>query len=372
MIISENIRPPREDFDKLLQKLDSALQVKSKKNPHDFIGCNPTEFEGNFVFKTLEEVAKDTPFNGSIRLISGHKFPDIIVKNIYGIEVKTTKADKWTSTGNSVFESTRVEDVEKIYIFFAKLINPIGFRYKPYQECLHDIAVTHSPRYLIDMDLKKGDTIFDKMGVDYEKLRMQANPVATFREYYKRTNPREEPWWMGNPEDSEEPHLVNPVVKLFSDLTTEEKSSYVIRAMVFFPEIFGNYDDKYKGVASWLAGRYGVVDSCLRDRFTAGGRKTIQLGKNNYKNIPRIFKTLVDKMGDVRDLLLSTDSSELDYYWGEKNPHDTNLNRWSKLFLRHSKGVINDNQKFLINLIGYQYPGEKPPFIKEAWDRYHL
>lgn len=49
--------------------------------------------------------------------------------------------------GGSVAEGTRVEDVEHIFILFGKLHKPVEFRTRRYEECLCDIAVTHSPRY---------------------------------------------------------------------------------------------------------------------------------------------------------------------------------------------------------------------------------
>ena len=56
--------------------------------------------------------------------------------------------------------------IERIYMTFGKLGgNPIEFLSKPYEQCLYGIAVTHMPRYLIDMRLNQGETIFDKMGV---------------------------------------------------------------------------------------------------------------------------------------------------------------------------------------------------------------
>jgi len=370
MIISENSRPPIGEFTKLLEALNSSLKLKSKKTPSAFIGCDPGDFEKEIVFTTLKEVAKDTPFNGHILHIGGHKFPDIVVKDIYGVEVKTTKQNKWTSTGNSVFESTRVVTIEKIFIFFAKLARPIDFKYKPYQDCLEDIAVTHSPRYLIDMELPVGTSIFDKMGIDYETLRNLSNPVATFREYYKKTKPGEEPWWLGSPTDPDESELVKPVIQIFGDLPIIERDSYIAKAMVLFPEVFSNKKKKYMRVAQWLAGRYGIIDWKLRDNFSANGQVSIQLGSNKYQSIPKIYKVLKDNIEIIFNYLNNAKSADLDYYWGESDPVETNVNRWCKYFLENSQTVMKDNKKFLINLIGFHYPGELPNIIREECERY--
>ena len=59
-------------------------------------------------------------------------------------------------------------------MLFAKLASPIEFRCRPYEECLSEVVVTHSPRYLIDMNLAIGKTIFDKIKTPYNELRKKA------------------------------------------------------------------------------------------------------------------------------------------------------------------------------------------------------
>ena len=47
----------------------------------------------------MSELAVGTPFEDSIELIGGQKFPDIIAKKFYGIEVKTTVHGCFFQTG---------------------------------------------------------------------------------------------------------------------------------------------------------------------------------------------------------------------------------------------------------------------------------
>ena len=58
-----------------------------------------------------------------------------------------------------------------------QLGSPIEFRARAYEECLSEVVVTHSPRYLIDMNLEKGKTIFDKINISYDTLRKKQNPI---------------------------------------------------------------------------------------------------------------------------------------------------------------------------------------------------
>lgn len=83
-------------------------------------------------------------------------------------------------------ESTRDKNVENIYMLFGKLGGKTAeFKCRPYEDCLSDIAVTHSPRYLINMELTKEQTIFSKMGVAYDQLRNASDSIEIVRKYYR-------------------------------------------------------------------------------------------------------------------------------------------------------------------------------------------
>ena len=78
-------------------------------------------------------------------------------------------------------------------MLFAKLASPIEFRCRPYEEVLSEVVVTHSPRYLIDMNLEEGKTIFDKIKMPYDTLRKKENPIRPIVDYYKsKLKPGEE------------------------------------------------------------------------------------------------------------------------------------------------------------------------------------
>lgn len=121
----------------------------------------PSEVE-QLSYDSMVEVAPSVDFpKERIELISGHVFPDILLHETkYGVEIKSTQKDSWTSTGSSIVESTRDADTERVYMLFAKLGGTPEFRCKPYQQCLSNIAVTHAPRYLIDMELDEKNNIF--------------------------------------------------------------------------------------------------------------------------------------------------------------------------------------------------------------------
>jgi hypothetical protein len=110
------------------------------------------------------------------------RFPDIAIPP-YGIEVKFTKADKWTSTGNSILESSRHPDVKYIYLCFLKAGGVPDVLIKPYDKVMSEIVVTHYPRYRIDMTADK--SIFDKMGIKYDDFRTE-DPISKAKDYYPK------------------------------------------------------------------------------------------------------------------------------------------------------------------------------------------
>ncbi len=216
MIISENKKPSFDEFRNLMLRTDNLLNQEAMGREAYFEGRNGTALEKD-VYEALKHCAIDTPFEGSIQLVSGASFPDILIHKYYGTEVKSTKENRWKSIGSSILESTRNKNVERIFLTFGKLGKPIAFKSKPYEECLAGISVTHYPRYQIDMELIEGDTIFDKMGVQYEDFRKMDNPVVPVSQYYKKQlKPGESLWWAmnGNVEETVAP----PTVRLWNTL----------------------------------------------------------------------------------------------------------------------------------------------------------
>ena len=181
MIVAENARPELAEFRSLMERVDAFLTEEAKTNEYIRNSSGGRSLEP-IVRDAAQECAKGTPFEGRITLVSGGRFPDIVAARYYGIEVKSTNKDHWTSIGSSILESTRIEDVDRIFLTFGKLCDPIEFRSRPYEECMAGIAVTHYPRYQIDMALGSGETIFDKMGIPYEELRRMDDPVPPVAE----------------------------------------------------------------------------------------------------------------------------------------------------------------------------------------------
>ena len=336
MIISNNSEPNRKEFDFLLGSTLTELNSHAKNSSKKVATLLGRNLEP-FVKDLMTEIAVGTPFENSIELIGGQKFPDIVAKKYYGIEVKTTTQNHWKTTGNSVLESTRVKDVERIFMLFAKLASPIEFRCRPYEEVLSEVVVTHSPRYLIDMNLEQGKTIFDKIKMPYETLRKKENPIKPIVNYYKsKLKAGEELWWM----DSENSNSAsNIVIRIWNNLPPSEKQDIKNRAMIYFPELFGNRSDKFNRVAVWLATRESIVCPNIRDLFTAGGKVDIIIGTKTYERVPRIFLNLFNNLPKISENIMQISAVELSEYWEKKTTEESKVSDWIELVSESAKSI---------------------------------
>ena len=118
MIISENNKPKLEEFSELMRKTDLLLNSDAASKEEYYSKRNGTELEVD-VFEALNETAKGTKFENTILLVSGASFPDIVANKFYGVEVKSTNKNHWHSVGSSILESTRNQDVERIFLTFG-------------------------------------------------------------------------------------------------------------------------------------------------------------------------------------------------------------------------------------------------------------
>ena len=270
-------------------------------------------FEGE-VCKALDK-SKDSvgAGNWNIEYIGGHKFPDIVARinkhQAFGIEVKTLSArnDSWKVMGGSIMESTRIPDVSRIHVFCGKQ-HPFEIRYRSFEECVEDVAVTHSPRYMLDMNVSKENTLFRKLGKTYDEIRQMKNPFDAFKSYMvdarkKRSssNTEENLWWFSPNADEfskldldEEKFassLVNSKVKFWNRLTSLEKQAIRIEMLVAAPSVV---DGNYEYACQWLLQTKGVVCPSFRDNFSAGGRTTV-----NGVNVPQIIGKINEWKNDI-------------------------------------------------------------------------
>ncbi len=273
-VYNKNKQIALQEFDLFMNKTNIYMN-KLAQDTNYYVGCDSKQLEKE-VLSAMKEQCKGTSFlPDDIQLVSGQRFPDIIASKHFGVEVKSTKENKWVSTGSSIVESTRIEDVNHIYMLFGKLGGkPIEFKCKPYHNCLYDIAVTHSPRYLIDMEITQERTIFSKMGIEYDKFRLSEDPISIVRSYYLEKIKKEKrmamPWWIGSET------ITSPTLRLWSgrSLDQEKQNIYKAQLLTLFPTEICN--SNYDRATLWLCIRHSIINTHFRDLFTAGGQVQIE------------------------------------------------------------------------------------------------
>lgn len=332
MIVTLSENSKNNIFIDILKKAsDSIWNDAILEKKEYFLSRDGKKFEDD-VFEYLINESRGTIFEDSFVKISGQKFPDIILNGHgFGIEVKTTTQNHWKTTGNSIFEETRVDGIDNLYLFFAKIRDPFEVKYRKYQDCLINVAVTHSPRYLIDMEAKVDETIFEKIACSYDDFRKMENPILKVREFYrKKLRPGESLWWLDDYDSLSNTNGM--IIQVFSNLDKQKKREIICQAMIFFPEIFGSSNEKFERLASWMIIKHNVVCSSLRDLFSAGGKGLIL--KYDYKSskaYPKIILKLFENLEELNCIFNDLDPNLICEYWNIEK--ENNINELKKRFV---------------------------------------
>ena len=343
-IHKRDINSVNKAFAEFMSLSEQEFNMRSRKDPQRYKGLTPSKLE-EVTRDLLRDVAPVTPFRPEdIDLVAGDRIPDIMASEFCGVEVKSTKDDKWTSIGSSIVESTRNVTVENIYMLFGKLGGELPeFKLKPYQECLSEIAVTHSPRYLIDMELSENETIFYKMGTTYDELRTSPEAIDQVRRYYRnkarKENKLEMPWWITT-DNIETSKPFN--ITLWNTLSEEAKDDLQTKCMILFPEALNpaRSPTKYNQTTLWLCSYNQVIVPNIRDFYSAGGQITHVNGKAIKPTAPQVFARIVKFSKRIKKML-NDPSKELVMLIQDYNPQLLNngnlYNNWLKICLQYAE-----------------------------------
>jgi len=148
-------------------------------------------------------------------------------------------------------------------------------------------------------------------------------------------------------------NVIRPIVTLWSHLDIETQKDLRNEAMARFPEIFSRSSTKYQRLASWLAARHGIVDSSLRDRFTAGGQVNLKINRKTYKSLPRIFKYLQENIEEVIEKVRTISIDDAVYHWKlNTNPiYNDLVNIWIEKIIEFSSDSLKNSRVFIIHLL---------------------
>lgn len=313
------------DFRDFVEKVCQMLEEISRTNPRQIAACkNGEDFEACVVEAVHATLEKHGITANVYYTPGGHAFPDIVIEfpsgERYGIEVKSSSSStskSWKINGNSVLGSTK-ENVIDTYIIFGKTaIGNQGFRFKRYEEAVANVAVTHSPRYAIDMDIAPDETFFVKSGLSYRQISESNDPIGLITAYFKSQGQRA--WWLSDSTPA--------AIRMFSDLSSSERNTLIGYCFAHFPEVFSNSQNKFSRCAMWLATEHSIVSSSLRDNFSAGGRFEYR----QFGRISKIFGTLIECREFVVKALNDASLEDLLKDWGtETEPEYTTPNKVKK------------------------------------------
>lgn len=340
-------------FSHFVNDVVSEIYNINKNSPDVTQKLNATVAE-KLVVQASRTVCKKQNLNCEIYYKEGgHAFPDVTYTfcdgSKFGIEVKSSTTDKkdWSILGNSILGSTGVDDLLDTYIIYIKS-NKYGFNVKSarYEDSIEDVVVTHSPRYKINLIQSKENSFFCRSGLSYELLKNSDNPIQLVTDYFKRCG--QSAWWLSESTPAS--------LRAWSDLTSEEKQEIYGHAFLFFPELLSNSSTKYKKVASWLAVAHSIVDSSLRDKFTAGGKADMVIGEDIFKSVPKIVHVFRAYLDSFYQALESVDLKTLQIYWEDYEPHDDTMEERLDYWRRQIKKLIafngyNDLQSIILSLL---------------------
>ena len=257
-------------------------------------------------------------------------FPDIAMDE-YGVEVKFTLNDTWRSIANSVLETQRIDEVKHIYVVFGKMGGVPEVRWGEYEQSVIHVRTSHVPRFEIELPSEKAElkeSLFKQMGIrydDFRKLDMQ-DKMKYIRAYARKIHPDGRLWWVEDKEDSDE-HTTPVQARLYTNLTTEEKTRLRAEAALLCPSIVksGRSRNKYDDMVLYLLTYHGVLCHQARDLFSAG---SVANPKNDDEGGIYIERALKLIESEMKAAALRMDDALFVEYWGESVPPEKRISRW--------------------------------------------
>ena len=292
------------NLDKVLAKTARIIPDKiaaSADKPESLLPIQIEELSLVAIRMAIETEMPDAEANH----IGGQKFPDITVTldgETKGVEIKSTRtmANPWTVTGGSIREGNRIDGVNDVWLLFTKLAKGVETKWRPYADAVCDLAVTHSPRYILSMETTREESLFAREVISYEKVRQSDQPFDFFRNYLKKKAKKNggTPWW-----SEKEPEAVTPLfIRFWEDLPEEDKAILLVEGWALFAKdlLFGSKGNKYKPLALHLVRKHAIISTSLRDKFTAGGQGVIfeEFGKS-----PKVYLSFASMLKKIRELI---------------------------------------------------------------------
>jgi len=313
------------DFEKIL---DKAVERMNKSASAGGPGFDSADSFEHVVASEMRVACKEAGHGSVEYTFHPSAFPDILV-NGCGIEVKFTSRKTWHGTANSIFEGMRDSNTNFIYLVFCRADLP-EIRWRRYEDCIKGVRISHSPRYMIDMDV--GKSFFDDLGIPYTEFMSYSRPekMVHVRKHVKeRVGEDEKLWWI----DDDNTHTLPLQVRIYRLLPSDVKVMLRAETALMCPEIFkgSRQKGKYDQAATYLLTQHGVVAPQIRDLFTAGSVAGIERG-GNY-----LLRSLKNIETDIVAASKRLDDALFVEYWGFSCPVEQRIPRWLDLADHYAK-----------------------------------
>ena len=241
----------------------------------------------------------------------GHTFPDVSIAGTkIGIELKGSRSGH-AFLGNSVIASTMLPGLEKIYVFYwiddKKIIG-----YRDYFECVSGAQVTHSPRFVLDIEADSIECIFgnapDKVGtisdVCFGESGINHKKIISWMRDQAIANGRDG-WWINESSDADVEVNGTFSIRRYTEISNSKRESLMKTAFLCFPGVLKRGSRMYDGVLMWCLSTRNVL--LYRDAFSAGGRRPVNLPKLTPKPIllPAVVSRAIDDLSSAAEINLS-------------------------------------------------------------------
>ena len=317
------------EFERILDQV--VARLSSEAQQETIRVTNALEFERRVLAELRQVVAAtDVSANPTHHV---HAFPDIAA-NGFGIEVKYTKKDSWLAVGNSVFEGMRDPDVDAVYVIFGKMGGWPEVRWRRYEECVTHVRISHAPRFVIEMD--DPESLFGKLDIQYAEFA-QLSPeekMRHIREYSRsRLAEGQRLWWLEDQDEQsqeQQAHTWPAEVRLYVDLSRDEKDDLRAEAALLCPSIVGSGRSKYKYVepALYMLRQHGVFCPHARDLYSAGSAAHRESTARGGKYVLRALQFLEQHMRKAANDL---DDQLFVEYWGYSCAPSDRIDEWLRL-----------------------------------------
>jgi hypothetical protein len=256
-------------------------------------------------------------------------FPDIAMGE-FGVEVKFTLNDTWRSVANSVLETQRIGSVKHIYIVFGKMGGTPEVKWGEWEKSVIHVRTSHVPRFEIEIPTKRAEekiSLFKQMGIHYDDFRTlpMQEKMKYVRAYAKKIHPDGRLWWIED--NGAEEHTTPVEARLYTNLTTQEKTKLRAEAALLCPKIVksGRARDKYDDMVLYLLTYHGVLCHQARDLFSAG---SVANPKNDNEGGIYIMRALKLIEAEMHEAALRMEDALFVEYWGESVPPEKRVARW--------------------------------------------